>query len=236
MDAIDARVMVIGCGGIGGWLVSCLGRTIKSGAIILVDADTVEEHNLDRQLFSTGDIGQPKADVMAHLLARTVSQDVDIESIVHWFPDSNVNWGEVPDAIFVAVDNHPARKAVLEYLDLHPGCQGFFAANGLLDADAYYYDSTMLGSSADPRVQFPEIETDTSENRLAPPCTGEVQERHPQLAAANMLAAAYAMYLWWHHRMVLPSIKDSSIRGACALSRVFNTSSRVASATIIPRK
>lgn len=233
--ALEANVWLIGCGGIGGWLASALGRTIKAGSITLIDADIVEAHNLDRQLFTVADIGKSKASVMLRMLARTVPPQVRLAQIPNWFPDPGVDWGQVPDAIFVAVDNHAARREVLEYLDLHPGVEGYFAANGLLDADAYYYLSNLKGTSGDPRKMFPEILTDNTENRLAPPCTGEQQEQHPQLAAANMLAAAYAMYLWWHHRMVLPGLKDSVIRGACAISRVYNTGSRVAHTTIVPR-
>jgi hypothetical protein len=235
MTPTDAKIWLIGCGGIGGWIAAALGRTLKGGSLTLIDADTVEEHNLDRQLFTTQDIGRSKASVMLKMVGRTVPESVHLAQMPHWFPDPAVDWGSAPDAIFVAVDNHAARKEVLNYLDVNPGTRGFLAANGLLDAEAYFYEASMKDTPADPRIMFPEILTDNSENRLAPPCTGEQQVRFPQLAVANMLAASYAMYLWWHHLMVLPSLKDSGIRAACAIGRVYNTGSRVASATVLPR-
>ena len=57
-----SRVVVIGCGGLGGYLVEELAR-LGVGALDLVDPDVFEEHNLNRQLLSSPRLlGLPKVD------------------------------------------------------------------------------------------------------------------------------------------------------------------------------
>ena len=61
----EARVIVLGCGGVGSWCVEALARS-GVGHITVVDSDTVAVSNINRQLvadFTT--VGQLKADVMA---------------------------------------------------------------------------------------------------------------------------------------------------------------------------
>jgi bacteriocin biosynthesis cyclodehydratase domain-containing protein len=66
----EARVLVLGVGGLGSWAalsLACCGV----GELTLVDGDEVELSNLNRQvLFSEDDIGRPKAAVAARSIAR----------------------------------------------------------------------------------------------------------------------------------------------------------------------
>jgi molybdopterin/thiamine biosynthesis adenylyltransferase len=60
-----STVAVIGCGGLGGYVIEQLAR-LGLGTIIAVDPDVFEEHNLNRQLLSTpGSVGQPKVQAAA---------------------------------------------------------------------------------------------------------------------------------------------------------------------------
>ena len=55
-----SSVAVIGCGGLGGYVVEELAR-LGVGTIVVIDPDLFEEHNLNRQLFSsTENLGQAK--------------------------------------------------------------------------------------------------------------------------------------------------------------------------------
>jgi molybdopterin/thiamine biosynthesis adenylyltransferase len=47
-----SRVAVIGCGGLGGYVIEQLAR-LGVGTLVLVDPDVFEEHNLNRQLLSS---------------------------------------------------------------------------------------------------------------------------------------------------------------------------------------
>ncbi len=58
-------VAVIGCGGLGGYIVEELAR-LGVGRIVVVDPDVFEEHNLNRQLFSTpANLGSAKVEAAA---------------------------------------------------------------------------------------------------------------------------------------------------------------------------
>jgi len=55
-----SRVTVIGCGGLGGYVLEELAR-LGVGTIVAVDPDVFEEHNLNRQLLATpATLGLPK--------------------------------------------------------------------------------------------------------------------------------------------------------------------------------
>lgn len=109
--------------------------------------------------------------------------------------------------ILVGVDNHPARRMALELCDdLLGDC--IIAANEYEDAEAYYYRATWKGTEFDPRIYYPEIITDLSDNPLAPPCTGEILESAPQLAVANMNAASLMMWLFWYWKNNAPKLTD----------------------------
>ena len=57
-------VLVLGCGGVGGYVVEGLVRS-GIGTIILVDFDTVDETNINRQIIAlTSTIGKKKVDVL----------------------------------------------------------------------------------------------------------------------------------------------------------------------------
>jgi len=65
-----SAVAVVGCGGLGGYLVEELAR-LGVGTIVVVDPDVVEESNLNRQLLATvDDIGIPKVELAARRVAQ----------------------------------------------------------------------------------------------------------------------------------------------------------------------
>ena len=64
-----SRVAVVGCGGLGGYLVEQLAR-LGVGTLVLLDPDVFEEHNLNRQLLSSPEhLGRAKVDVAAERVA-----------------------------------------------------------------------------------------------------------------------------------------------------------------------
>jgi molybdopterin/thiamine biosynthesis adenylyltransferase len=74
-----ARIAVLGVGGLGGWsalTLACCGI----GEMLLVDFDTVEMSNLNRQvLYGEADVGQPKAGLAAERLG-TFNSSIRIET------------------------------------------------------------------------------------------------------------------------------------------------------------
>jgi len=178
---------IVGCGGIGCWLALCLAKSFPPDHIHLIDGDIVEERNLDRQLFSDSDIGSNKAKVLAGIInANFVSDYIDAS----FSPDSG-------SLVFGCVDNHPARREILAASDRR-GCDVIIAANEIIEAEAYFYMPNWSGTGVDPRIYYPAINTDRAGDPRMP-CTGQGQVAHPQLAAANMAAASYAMILCHYH-------------------------------------
>jgi len=65
-----SRVAVIGCGGLGGYVLEELAR-LGVGQIVAIDSDHFEEHNLNRQLLSSpGTLGQVKVAAAAQRIAE----------------------------------------------------------------------------------------------------------------------------------------------------------------------
>ena len=80
----NARVAVVGVGGLGS--VSSLYLALAGvGYIRVIDQDTVETHNLHRQiLYNPDDLHYPKAEVAANLLAKKnplVKVDAVLENV-----------------------------------------------------------------------------------------------------------------------------------------------------------
>ena len=75
-----ATVVVLGCGGLGTWALGAL-ATAGVGRFVLVDHDTIELSNLNRQiLYGPGDVGAPKADRAAAWL-RGFDPEVEVRAL-----------------------------------------------------------------------------------------------------------------------------------------------------------
>src|SRR5439155_23911290 len=74
----EATIVVVGCGGTGGFLAEAIARLLigRSALLYLVDPDRVEPHNVARQCFDRADVGRFKAEVLAERLARRFGREV----------------------------------------------------------------------------------------------------------------------------------------------------------------
>jgi len=183
---------IIGCGGVGSAIVPSFCLLKSPGDITLVDGDIIKRENLDRQMFDAAQIGMNKAQALA---AR-----YGCRFIPEWFARDKIRHYR-NDWLICLVDNHRTRLETLEVCDEH-GCQAVFAANEMHSSEAYYYRRQWQGTLRDPRVYYPEINTDRSGDPRAASigCTGEAQVNNRQLASANFMAAALAEHLFvlWH--------------------------------------
>ena len=76
----SAHVAVVGLGGVGSWCAEALCRA-GVGRLTLIDSDTVDESNLNRQLGALhSTIGLPKAGALAARL-RDIAPDADISAV-----------------------------------------------------------------------------------------------------------------------------------------------------------
>ena len=82
------KVAVIGCGGLGGYIIEQLAR-LGIGTIRIVDGDVFEESNLNRQLFSDVTVlGKPKTEVSQARIAA-VNPDVQVEALYGYLEEDN---------------------------------------------------------------------------------------------------------------------------------------------------
>jgi molybdopterin/thiamine biosynthesis adenylyltransferase len=194
-------IIVIGCGGVGSYLIPPLCKLTQN--ILLMDGDTLEPKNLDRQLFSASDLGKNKAEALALRYG--------VQHRPQYF-STGVIETTLGDVLMVCADNHAARHEALAQCD-STECTAIIAANETHSAEAYYYQHEWNGEKLDPRVYYPEILTDRSGDprRRDAGCTGEAQQLRPQLASANFMAAALALQLYVVWVMERPQLEDEAL-------------------------
>ncbi len=182
------KIFIIGAGGVGSWLTPAVCQLESPEHVTVIDGDKLERKNLNRQLFSENEIGEYKS--------KALAKRYGCEGIESYFSTGAFQIG-LGDWILCCVDNHPGRLSVLETCD-DTGCQAIFGANEMTSAEAFYYNPKWQGKDWDPRVYYPEILTDHSDDPRAAAigCTGEVQRANRQLVSANFMAAALIQHLY----------------------------------------
>jgi hypothetical protein len=153
----------------------------------MVDGDTLEEGNLDRQLFPSAWVGNNKAMALAALNDGSFFHPEYFHAGL--FRLTPRDW------LFCCADNHACRRQVLEACDRYR-CKAVLAANETTEFEAYYYEPSFRDTPNDPRLFHPEILTDTSGDPLGPPGCVEAARQTPQLVLANAMAAQAALWLW----------------------------------------
>lgn len=194
---------LIGCGGVGSAIVPSFCLLKSPAEITLIDGDTIERKNLNRQMFDAGQIGMNKAQALAGKYG--------CHFLPEWFARGKIRHART-DWLICLVDNHRTRLETLETCDDH-GCQAIFAANEMHSAEAYYYRRTWRNTARDPRVYYPELLTDRSGDprSAAIGCTGEVQEQNRQLVSANLMAAALAEHLFVLWNLKAPRMDKETV-------------------------
>jgi molybdopterin/thiamine biosynthesis adenylyltransferase len=106
------KVCVLGCGGLGGYLIEMLGR-LGIGSITAVDGDHFDETNLNRQLLSdVASLGIPKA-LKAQERMGHVNPSIKVHPIVQRLTFENaVEILQGHHLVMDALDNIPSRMIV----------------------------------------------------------------------------------------------------------------------------
>jgi len=104
------RILVVGCGGLGGHIIDMLTR-IGVGSLRVVDGDVFDPSNLNRQLLSeVALLGTSKAKAAADHIRR-VNPDVSVESVEAFMTEENaLQLVAGCDAVMDALDNIPSRR------------------------------------------------------------------------------------------------------------------------------
>ena len=110
-------VAVIGCGGLGGYLIELLCR-VGVGTIRAVDGDVFEQSNLNRQLLSTMDtLGTPKAQAAAERV-KAIDPGIRVEARCVYLDEHNARELIAGcDAVVDALDSIEARRILARACD-----------------------------------------------------------------------------------------------------------------------
>lgn len=204
------RFILIGAGGIGTWLAAGLVRLLEwkypGSALIIVDGDTFEEKNKERQDFTkTGN----KATVKAYELTSQFNQ-TNIIPVPKWIVGENFegvddeNSSKIKasqlitdgDVVFAVVDNFAARKIIfdaasnLNHIDVFTGGND----DALFGSIYHYQKRDGKEITEHPVVTHSEYENPPDKNPGELSC----QERSKiqggtQLLATNMAVAAFLL-------------------------------------------
>lgn len=107
-------VCVVGCGGLGGYIIEMLGR-LGIGHITAVDGDSFSESNLNRQIISSNlNLGRNKA-IEAKKRMEIVNDLIEVEAITYFINVDNV-WDILKGhhVVIDAVDNIETRFLLQE--------------------------------------------------------------------------------------------------------------------------
>lgn len=197
------HIYILGAGGVGSFLTPAICMLVGKENVTIVDGDLLEPKNLNRQLFSENDVGKSKAEALA--------EKYGCQGISSFYSHGAFSVDD-NDWFLVGVDNNPGRNAVLQSCDAF-GCKAVFGANEVTSAEAYYYEPNWLGSPLDPRVYYPEIVTDTTQDprSAAIGCTGEAQAANRQLVTANLVSAALMGHLFMVWNIEAPKLKREAL-------------------------
>ena len=106
----NKRILVVGCGGLGGHIIDMLAR-IGIGSLRVVDGDVFEATNLNRQLLSQVPLlGVSKAKAAAEHVAR-VNPQVQVDAVCDFLGEENADaLVESCDIVLDALDNIASRR------------------------------------------------------------------------------------------------------------------------------
>lgn len=160
----DFKVCVVGCGGLGGYIVEMLSR-LGIGTITIVDGDVFNTSNLNRQLYSDeNSLGKNKA-MIAKERIKIVNSLVRINIFTEYLREDN---GEQilkdQDVIVDALDNMSTRKLLQ---DLSEKLKIPFVHGAI--AGWYGQVSTILPGDKTLDVIYPNKEEKGLENKLGNP-------------------------------------------------------------------
>ena len=187
---------LVGCGGVGLKIARELSFSppIQFETVRLWDSDIVEDRNLERQLFTPGQVGMSKSEATSELFFNGTAEsqgDLNAFSLAHtgYISDSNQKWNDI---FILATDNNESRLLMLGVLDEFGSKDAlvFSAANATADdglgigSTAWVYSNRWKKTKKDPRVRE-NIATD-ADIATGRPC---VESSDPQTGIANSGAA-----------------------------------------------
>ncbi len=114
-DLSNKSVLVLGCGGVGGYVVEALARS-GIGTLILVDFDKIDESNINRQIIALDStIGRLKVDVLEERI-KDINKNIKVIKISEFIDDKNFDilFANSIDYFVDACDTMITKKMVIK--------------------------------------------------------------------------------------------------------------------------
>ena len=109
----EARVLVLGVGGVGSYAAEAIAR-VGVGHITLMDGDTVQPSNLNRQLVAlTSTLGRNKAEVMADRI-KDIDPETEVTALARFYREDDELDLTAFDWIIDAIDDVNAKTALIK--------------------------------------------------------------------------------------------------------------------------
>jgi molybdopterin/thiamine biosynthesis adenylyltransferase len=203
------RIIVVGAGGVGTWLSAGLVRMLEwkypGSALIIVDGDTYEQKNLERQDFAQ--MGN-KASVKALELSKQFNNTTVIP-IPKWVvsdehPPTDDDSNKIKasqlitenDIVIAVVDNFSARKIIFDAASKIDNIDVFTGGNddNLFGSVYHYRRRNGVDITAHPSETHPEYQNPPDRNPGEMSCQERAEvEGGTQLLATNMAVAAFIL-------------------------------------------
>lgn len=135
---VSTKALVVGVGGLGGYIASSLVR-IGVSSIVIIDYDTFDESNLNRQLFSTSKtLNKSKVEIVKKELLA-INPKLNITAI-HAKLDKSFDLSAFKDVdiVFDAVDNIKSKVLIEDYCAdlninlIHGAIAGWYGQVGII--------------------------------------------------------------------------------------------------------
>lgn len=214
-----SRYVIVGAGGVGGWLASGLARMIEykdpGSLLLIVDGDTFEKKNLERQDFTImGNKAEVRAAELQPLFPSTVivglgrwvvadhelrtsageSDETDEQIAVTSMAVSSLI--EEGDHVFAVVDNFAARKVIFDHAKTMDNVDVFTGGNDdqLYGSIYHYRRRDGIDITDHPEAMHPEYENPPDRNPGLLSCQERAAiEGGTQFLATNMAVAAWLL-------------------------------------------
>ncbi len=111
----NTNILVVGIGGVGGYVVEALVRT-GIGKITLIDNDVVSETNINRQIIaSTKTLGKLKVDAMEERI-KDINPDISVKKFNLFLTEENIKQLDIKkyDYVIDAIDTVSSKLALIE--------------------------------------------------------------------------------------------------------------------------
>ncbi len=188
---MKTSIINVGCGGTGSFVMGYLARMLRDCDInvYLIDGDRIEDKNLERQGFSSCDIGESKAVILADEMQGVGFNNVKVKS-EYLVDKAQLNGFADEFCILIGcVDNHRARQVMHDFFYSRDNIMYIDSANEF-DSGEVCIGIRMNGKDvAPPRgYYFPDVLTDNSPRADELGCD-TVNESKPQHLLTNSLMA-----------------------------------------------